>query len=193
MNSDADFRAVAISGSPSGSSRSRLLLSYAAAQLEREGVPVTILDLSALPADDLLGRSRSPAILAALAALADARVIVASTPVYRASYSGLLKVFFDLLPASALAGKVAIPIASGGAGGHQLVLDHALRPLFASLGALTVPSATFAIDSQFGPDGPTTALLERLDRAVTEAVAYRARAARRAHPQHMNGVLTCRI
>ena len=170
MHSEAEIRAVAISGSPSSSSRSRLLLRHAAARLEREGVPVVTIDLAELPSDDLLGRSRTPAITEAIAALTSARVLVASTPVYRASYSGLLKVFFDLLPVSALAGKVAIPIATASAFAHRLVLDHALRPLFASLDALTVASAVFAIDAQFGPDGAAGAVLEQLDQAVTEAL-----------------------
>jgi NAD(P)H-dependent FMN reductase len=50
------------------------------------------------------------------------------------------------------------------------MLDHALRPLLASLGALNVPSAVFVIDAQFGPDGPTSAVLERLECALLEAV-----------------------
>jgi FMN reductase len=162
--------AVAISGSPSTTSRSRLLLQHAATRLQSEGVAVQLIDLAALPADDLLARTRSSAISEALARVASSQIVVASTPVYRASYSGLLKVFFDLLPPSALAGKVALGIASGGASGHQLVLDHALRPLFASVGALTTASGIYAVDAQFDANGPTAAILERLDRTLLEAV-----------------------
>jgi FMN reductase len=168
-NSDS-IRAVAISGSPSATSRSRLLLQHAAKRLEGEGVDVHVIDLAALPADDLLARTTSPAITEALAEVAGSQIVVAGTPVYRASYSGLLKVFFDLLPPSALAGKVALGIATGGANGHQLVLDHALRPLFASVGALTTAAGIYAVDAQFDGNGPTAAILERLDRSLLEAV-----------------------
>jgi len=163
--------AVAISGSPSGSSKSKRLLSAAVRSLRLNGVSATEIDLSALPAEALLGRYRSEAIDVALAATANARIVVASTPVYRASYSGLLKVFFDLLRADSLTRAVAIPIATGGAPGHQLVLDHALRPLFGSLGATVVPTGIYGTDSQFTGGEPHPALVQRIDRAVHEALA----------------------
>ncbi len=143
------IRAVAISGSPARSSRSKTLLQHALALLARAGVPGRLIDLAEIPADVLLGRTRSAVIADAIGQVAAAQIVVDSTPVYRASYSGLLKVFFDLLPPAALAGKVSVPIASAGSAGHQLMLDHALHPLLASLGALNVPSAVFVIDAQF--------------------------------------------
>jgi FMN reductase len=161
--------AVAISGSPSATSKSRRLLARAVERLARDGVRSTTIDLCALPADDLLGRTRTTAIEDALAAVAAARILVVSTPVYRASYSGLLKVFFDLFPQDALAGKVAIPIATGGGPAHALVIDHALRPLLASVGALVVSTGVYGIDAQFNQDGPDAALAARVDRAVAEA------------------------
>ena len=173
------LKAVAISGSPSSTSRSRRLLTCALGELRAEGVETELIDLAALPADALLGRSLSPAVTNAMGLIAEADIVLAATPVYRATYSGLLKVFFDLLPVSALVGKVGIPIATGGSASHQLVLDHGLRPLFASVGAVTVPSATYAFDAQFGQDGPDPLVLLRIDRAVNEALVL-ARAANRA-------------
>jgi FMN reductase len=171
--------AVALSGSPSRHSKSRQLLEHVVAKLTNEGVNTTLFDLAQLPADGLLGRVPSDEVAEALGAIAGANIVVASTPVYRATYSGLLKVFFDLLPPSALAGKVGLPIATGGSAAHQLVLDHGLRPLFGSVGAVTVPSATYAYDAQFGQDGPDPLVLLRLERAVSEALVL-ARAANRA-------------
>jgi FMN reductase len=161
--------AVAISGSPSAASKSRRLLVRAVERLARDGVRAKMIDLCELSADDLLGRTRTPAIEEALGSVAAARIVIVSTPVYRASYSGLLKVFFDLFPQAALAGKVAIPIATGGGPAHALVLDHALRPLLASVGALVVSTGVYGIDAQFNQDGPDAALTERVDRAVAEA------------------------
>jgi FMN reductase len=169
--SDATAYAVAISGSPSARSKSRLLLQAAADSLARNGAQPRVVDLSALPAEALLGRTRSPELDDALAAVSAARVVIASTPVYRASYSGLLKVFFDLLSPDSLASAVAIPIATGAAPGHQLVLDHALRPLFASLGATVVPTGIYGTDAQFASGSPDAALLDRIERAVAEALA----------------------
>jgi FMN reductase len=136
----------------------------------RQGVPGTVIDLCDLPADGLLGRARVPAVDAALAAVASARLVIVGTPVYRATFSGLLKVFFDLFPQDALAGKVAIAVATGAGPAHALVIDHGLRPLLASVGALVVPAGIYGTDGQFGPDGPEPALMTRVDRAVSEAL-----------------------
>lgn len=165
------LRAVGISGSPSDSSKSRVLLRHALERLAEHGAAVTQVDLAALPAEALLGRGTAPEVEAAGAAVAAAHIVVASTPVYRASYSGLLKVFFDLLPPGTLAGKLGVPIATGGVPGHLLALDHGLRPLFASLGALVVPTGTYGTDTQFQDGIPHASLLARIDRAVAEAVA----------------------
>lgn len=162
--------AVAVSGSPSRTSKSAQLVSHAARRLTGAGVPATVVDLAALPADDLLGRTKTDAIAGALAAVQRADVLVVGTPVYRASYSGLLKVFFDLLPQDALARTVAVVVATGGGPGHLLVLDYALRPLLQSVGALVVATGVYGTDGQFGAEGPHPALLERLDAAVDDAL-----------------------
>jgi len=166
------IQAVGISGSPSPTSRSRTLLGLALASLERRGVIATrTVDLATLPADALLGRRRDTPVNDALAAVGRARILVVSTPVYRATYSGLLKVFFDLLPQDGLAGKIAIAIATAGIAGHLLAIDTGLRPLLASVGALTVSTAVYGTDAQFQNGRPDSRLLEQLDRAVAEALA----------------------
>jgi FMN reductase len=169
------LRAVGISGSPNGGrSHSRQLLALALQRLEAGGARTQLIDLAVLPADALLGRGAAAEVVAAQTAVAGADIVVASTPVYRATYSGLLKVFFDLLPREALAGKVAIPIATGGVPGHLLAVDHGLRPLFASVGALTVAAGTYGTDDDF-PDGqPSLPLRRRAEQAVAEALALAA-------------------
>jgi FMN reductase len=182
MNSNEGLRAVAIAGSPSRHSKSTRLLQWTEERLGSNGVITTTVELARLPADGLLGRASAPEVTDAIGAIADAHIVVAATPVYRATYSGLLKVFFDLLPPSALAGKIGIPIATGGAAGHQQVLDYGLRPLFASLGGITVPTATYAVDAQFSADGPDPLLLMRLERAVNEAIELVRSSARMLSP-----------
>jgi FMN reductase len=163
--------AVGISGSPSPHSRSRRLLEHALARLREHGLTTALVDLSALPADALLGRSRSPDVAAALALVAESDIVVASTPVYRATYTGLLKIFFDLFEQNALTGKIALGLASGGSPGHRLVLDHGLRPLFGSVGAVVGPSGVYAVDDEFAAGEPSRSVLERIDRAVAGTVA----------------------
>jgi FMN reductase len=163
--------AVGLGASPNGAaSRSGALLDVALSLLEERGAHVDRRDLSALPADGLLGRVRSPEVEAALASVERADLVLVATPIYRATYSGLLKVFFDLLPTAALAGKVAIPIATGGSPSHQLAIDHGLHPLLASVGAVVVATGVYASPHQFDAV-PDRTLIERLERAVDEALA----------------------
>jgi FMN reductase len=168
---EKSLQAVGISGSPSARSRSRALLERALARLTSAGLQARLIDLNTLPADGLLGRLPSREVEQALTDVAAADIVLASTPVYRATYSGLLKVFFDLLSQHALAGKVAVSIATGGAPGHQLVLEHGLRPLFASVDAVVVPTGVYAVDAEFTGGAANQSLIDRIDRAVAEAVA----------------------
>ncbi len=163
--------AVGISGSPSATSKSRVLVAHALAQLAARGAATRLIDVATLPADALLGRGSASQVTDALARVAEARIVVAGTPVYRATYSGLLKVFFDLLPQDGLVGKVAVPIVTGHGVAHSLALDHGLRPLFASIGATVVAHGVYATSEQFAGETPAAELRAAVDRAVREAVA----------------------
>ncbi|HEY3219184.1 MAG TPA: NAD(P)H-dependent oxidoreductase [Gemmatimonadales bacterium] len=166
---------VGLSGSPGQVSRSRTLLELALTALERQGaLPSRLIELSRLPSDALLGRREAPEVANAIQSVLDSGIVVVSTPVYRATYSGLLKVFFDLLPQDALAGKVAIPIATGGGPTHLLAVDHGLRPLLASVGALVVATGVYGTDAQFRAGAPEPALVERIERAALEAASLAA-------------------
>jgi len=169
------INAIGISGSPAARSKSRALLERTLASLVERGATTTLVDLAALPADALLGRRRSSEVDEALARVAAATIVVASTPVYRATYSGLLKVFFDLLPLNGLVDKTGIAIATGGSPAHQLVIDHGLRPLFASVGAVITPTAIYGTDSAFENGVPNQSLLARIDVAASEAITLSAR------------------
>ncbi len=163
---------IGLSGSPSTTSRSRALLELALTALERQGAaPSRLIDLAKLPSDALLGRKPDNAVDDAIQGVLDAGILVVSTPVYRATYSGLLKVFFDLLPQDALVRKVAIPIATGGGPGHLLAVDHGLRPLLASVGALVVATGVYGMDAQFRTGVPEPTLIERIERAASEAAS----------------------
>lgn len=162
---------VGISGSPGATSKSRLLVQHALERLAARGASATLVDLATLPADALLGRGAAPPVAAALERTIRARIVVAGTPVYRATYSGLLKVFFDLLPQDSLVGKIGIPIVTGHDSGHSLAVDCGLRPLFASLGATVVARGVYGTSAQFTGGRAAPELLAALDRAVGEALA----------------------
>lgn len=101
---------------------------------------------------------------AALEAVAEADGLVVVTPVFSASYSGLFKSFFDVLEKDALVGKPVLIAATGGSARHSLVLDHALRPLFAYLRAVVVPTGVYAASEDWGAEG----LEGRVERAAGE-------------------------
>jgi|HigsolmetaAR202D_1030399.scaffolds.fasta_scaffold17334_3 FMN reductase len=145
------LNALGISGSASGNSRSRIVLEHTLAQLGALGVSTGLLDLLDLPADALLARRRDDAVDAAIARTTQSQIVVLSTPIYRASYTGQLKAFFDLFPQEALRGIVVGLIATGAGSAHHLAIDHGLRPLVASLRGLSAAQALYITDSQF-PD-----------------------------------------
>jgi FMN reductase len=90
--------------------------------------------------------------------------------VFTASYSGLFKSFFDLIDPDALTGKPVLVAATGGTARHSLVLEHALRPLFAYLRAAVVPTAVYAASEDWGSGGDeyTEGLPARIRRAGGE-------------------------
>jgi FMN reductase len=145
-----------ITGSPSGTSRTARLAALVGARLSKVGLDASLLDVRALPADDLLhARADAPAIAAALERVSAARGVVIATPVYKAAYSGLLKTFLDLFPQFGLRDKVVLPLATGGTVAHVLAIDYALRPVLSSLDPLHVVPGLFVLDKQIvvQPDG----------------------------------------
>ena len=110
-----------------------------------------IRDLS--PQALILADFGHPSISAATGRVAAADVLVVATPVYKAAYSGVLKVFLDLLPQTALEGKTVLPLATGGSPHHMLALDYALRPVLQSLGAKHILPGIYATDAQISLSG----------------------------------------
>jgi FMN reductase len=104
----------------------------------------------------------------ALDAVHTADALIAVTPVFNASYSGLFKSFFDVVDFDALRDKPVLIAATGGTARHSLALEHALRPLFAYLQAVTVPTAVFAASEDWGGDEAEGQLRGRINRAAGE-------------------------
>jgi FMN reductase len=108
---------------------------------------------------------------AAIDRLARADAIVAASPIYKAGMSGLFKSFVDVLDNDLIVAKPVLLAATGGTPRHALVIDDQMRPLFAYLRALTLPTSVYAAPEDWG----TTELGTRIERAGTElAVMLRA-------------------
>ncbi len=158
-------------------SSSRLLADQLAAATDRalrldgEDVRVEVVELRDLAhavTDHLLTGFASGALADAIRLVRDADALVAVTPVFSASYSGLFKSFFDVLEEGSLDGKPVLLGATAGTARHSLVLELALRPLFAYLRADVVPTAVFAASEDFGATGPGGGLSARVERAGRE-------------------------
>jgi FMN reductase len=167
---------VTITGSPAEGSRTAQLTDQIGATLAAQGFEVQSINVRDLPAEDLLaGRSDSPALRGSLALIERARGVLVSTPIYKAAYSGVLKSFLDLLPQFGFAGKVVLPLATGGTPAHVLAIDYALRPVLASLGAQHVVAGLFVHDKLIQRQSNGSVTLEpeinaRLDGVITDFV-----------------------
>jgi FMN reductase len=120
-------------------------------------------------ADNLLTGFPNAALRDAVDTVVGADGLIAVTPIFSASYSGLFKTFFDVLDKDALTGKPVLLGATAGTARHSLVLEHAMRPLFAYLRASVAPTAVFAASEDWaGGDGVAEALGRRVERAAAE-------------------------
>jgi FMN reductase len=166
-------------GTGNPSSTRRLTDRIAQASLDalaQGGTPATVavIDLGPLAADTaraaVAGFPNEP-VQAAIDRLATADAVIAATPVHKAGISGLLKTFVDVLDDDLLVAKPVLLAATGGSPRHALVIDDAMRPLFAFMRALTLPTAVYAAPEDWG----STQLGTRIERAATElAVLVRA-------------------
>jgi FMN reductase len=167
--------AIGLAGSISSPSRSGALVNDVLGRLQSGDVETELIDLARLSADGLLYRTKDAGVAAALEKATSARILVLGTPIYRASYTGQLKAFFDLLPRDALAGSIVGLIATGASPAHMLAVDHGLRPLVASLAGLSAARAIYATDPELG-GYPTEPLPEdlslQIDALAVELLAY---------------------
>jgi FMN reductase len=120
-------------------------------------------------ADNLVTGFANTSLQAAVDTVAGADGIIAVTPVFSASYSGLFKTFVDVLDKDALTGRPVLIGATAGTARHSLTLEHAMRPLFAYLRATVAPTAVFAASEDWaGGDVTSGGLAARIERAAGE-------------------------
>ena len=164
---------VIVSAGLSQPSSTRLLADRLTQSVQaREEVEVTVIELRDLAHDitnNLLTGFPAPKLASAIEALTAADGAIFVTPIFTTSYSGLFKSFIDVLDPDALAGLPVLIAATGGTERHSLALDYAIRPLFAYLHAVVVPTAVYAASSDWGSvDAASGGLPERIDRAAGE-------------------------
>ncbi|HSP37069.1 MAG TPA: FMN reductase [Frankiaceae bacterium] len=159
-------------------SSTRLLadrLSTAAAErLQEQGIDaqIDVIELRPLAhdlADNVLTGFPNAKLRSAVDAVVAADGLIAVTPIFRGSYSGLFKSFVDVLEPGAMQGKPVLIGATAGTARHSLALDHALRPLFTYLRSVVVPTGVFAAPEDWaGADAAGRSLAERIRRAADE-------------------------
>jgi FMN reductase len=146
-------------------------LAAAAVELHGSG---RVVDLAALDPAALLGVGKDDHVQELLDAIPAAWGLVLVTPVYRATYSGLLKVVFDQLPQSALRGVPCVLAATAASPAHYLALDTGFRSLVASLDGWSVPTVAYATPADFDEaKQPGDAVRERLAQGLAEAATVR--------------------
>jgi len=164
-------RVLAISGSPSPTSKTALVTEYILKCLREHDVEVHHVRLSDIDGSALLkGDMSNVAIGEMVAKLQDAHGVLVATPIFKAAYSGLLKAALDILPQFALAGKVVLPLGTGGSVAHVLALDYALRPVLQSMGARHVVQAHFICEKDIDVKNVDRLLPEEADQPLRAAV-----------------------
>jgi FMN reductase len=182
MTSTASRSLVVVSAGLSQPSSTRLLADRLSASVDRHlrdaGIEpnVRVVELREQAQDlanHLLTGFPSPKLQETLDVVLAADGLIAVTPIFSASYSGLFKLFFDLVERDGFAGKPVLIAATGGTARHSLAVEHALRPLFAYLYAAVVATGVYAATEDWGRGGDAAdgSLVDRIDRAAAELAA----------------------
>jgi FMN reductase len=172
----SEVHVAVISAGVSEPSSTRLLADRQASHLydtlgrQQLTVRTSAVELGPLATDiatTLVGGLTSQGLQKAIDTIGQADLVIASTPIYKAGASGLFKSFIDVLDNDLMVGKVVLLAATAGSPRHAMVLDDHLRPLFAFMRALTVPTSLFAAPEDWADPSLTT----RMKRAAVEAAA----------------------
>jgi FMN reductase len=173
---------VVVTAGLSKPSSSRLLGDRLAAAVERhlreaaiepEIEVIELRDLAQDLTNHMLAGFPAPNLQAALDTVLGADGVIAVTPIFSASFSGLFKLFFDVIDRDGFDGKPVLIAATGGTPRHSLAIEHAMRPLFSYLRAAVVPTGVYAATEDWGQGGDTVDgnLVQRIERAATELSA----------------------
>ena len=142
-------QAVIINGNHKKASRLTGIHQYVEDYLEEAEISSASIFVHELPAEDLITANfASEEIAKANKKVADAEIVFILTPIFKASYTGILKTYLDLIPQKGLENKKIVPIAIGGSIGHLLAVEYALKPVLSVLGATEILNTVFVLDQQ---------------------------------------------
>lgn len=166
-----------IAGGIKTESRLTGLIQLAANELVNNGTEVRIIEVHKIQPEALVTADFThPDIQLANSEVEKSSGVIIATPIFKASYSGVLKAYLDLLPLKALKGKVVLPLGLGGSNGHLLALQYALDPVLKELGAETILKGQFTVDKQIERLGDghyeiDASAKERLDLALSQFIS----------------------
>ena len=146
-----------VTGNPKPASRTLEAAAMVAAALGDEP-PGVVLDVVTLGAGLLVWGD--PAVGAAVESVRQSPVVVFASPTYKATYTGLLKLFLDQFPNNGLAGVVAVPLMLGAGPAHQLAPELLLKPVLVELGATCPTRALYLLESSYQEPGALDSWLE---------------------------------
>lgn len=170
-----------VSGGLSQPSSTRLLADRLAEatvrRLDEQGIEVEVhtiqlRDTAKDVTNNMLAGFPSPALTEVLETVTGADGLIAVSPIFTTSYSGMFKSFFDIIDPTALDGMPVVIGATGGTERHSLALEYALRPMFTYLHGVVVPTSVYAASADWGSGADTVkALPDRIERAAGEFAA----------------------
>lgn len=142
-------KVILINGNNKIDSRLTEVQSVIEQSFQKQGVQTEVIYVHQLPANDLIRANFNSEILQReLKKVVEADVIVLLTPIYKASYTGILKTFIDLIPQKGFEEKIVWPVAIGGTAHHLLAIDYTLKPLAITLGATQIAKSVFVQEQQ---------------------------------------------
>jgi FMN reductase len=135
-------------------------------------VDQTVVDLATIAGGLLAPWLLSPEAKAAAESVRSSGVLVIATPTYKASYTGLLKLFLDVFPAGALSSTVVVPLIVSGGPAHRHLGDLQLRPVLSELGAV-LPAPSLLLEESELPqlDGLVASYVARHGALLAAAVS----------------------
>jgi len=174
---DRKLKVALIEGNPNKISRLNGLTRFVEEKLLASGkVEIDWIRAAELPPEDLIfAKFDSPEIRRANERVEQSDAVIIASPVYKASYTGVLKAYLDLLPQKGLEGKLVLPLMIGGTAAHLLSIDYALKPVLSALGARHILGGVFAVDSwvtktEQGGYELTEELKSRLEDAMADLI-----------------------
>ncbi len=163
---------VLISGSPSLFSRSTKILSYLGTRLKEENFTISHVTVNEIPLEDLFyGRYDSETIQKITKQIQDAKGVIIASPVYKASYTGVLKALLDILPQDIFKSKPVFPIMTGGSPNHLLAIEYTLKPIISVLKGYSL-QGVYILDSQINTDYQNPIIDDDIKRRIELQISH---------------------